>query len=108
VPDRPLDDDVRAWLRFAGGARGSLRVGSTAVGNTSAMRLRVFGAGHTDGLIGAFADIYAAAARAIPGRTPLPEEFADVRDGAYGLAFVEAAIASHRAGTVWTSIAEVR
>jgi predicted dehydrogenase len=151
LPGRRLDDDVRAWLRFENGARGNLRVGTTAIGSTS-LRIRVFGErggldwsnaapdtlqysrlgeptrilvrgalpegpatrlasrigpGHPEGLIAAFADIYREAASAIRERRPLSAEFADVRAGAAGLAFIEAALASQRHANAWTEIQRV-
>ncbi len=43
VPGRRLDDDVRAMLRYAGGARGSLWASQVAVGEENEVRLRVYG-----------------------------------------------------------------
>ncbi|RYB01832.1 Gfo/Idh/MocA family protein [Lichenibacterium ramalinae] len=43
VPGRRLDDDVRAMLRYAGGARGALWASQVAVGEENEVRLRVYG-----------------------------------------------------------------
>jgi predicted dehydrogenase len=65
-------------------------------------------AGHPEGFHEAFANVYSDAAEAIAarrsGRTPDPLalEFPNERDGAIGVKFVEAAVASSRAGGAWT------
>ncbi len=65
-------------------------------------------AGHPEAFLEAFANIYSDAAEAIAARRsgktpdPLALRFPNVTDGAIGLKFVEAAIASSRAGGVWT------
>jgi len=43
VPDRRLDDDVAALLRFEGGARGVLKATQVAAGEENGLRLRVYG-----------------------------------------------------------------
>jgi len=43
VPGRRLDDDVSALLRFAGGARGTLKASQVAAGEENGLRLRVYG-----------------------------------------------------------------
>ena len=43
VSGRRLDDDVRAMLRYAGGARGMLWASQVAVGEENEVRLRVYG-----------------------------------------------------------------
>jgi predicted dehydrogenase len=66
--------------------------------------------GHPEGYIEGFANLYLGAAERIAarraGRAPLP--FAaltpTVRDGALGMAFIEASVASSRAGGVWTPV----
>jgi predicted dehydrogenase len=66
-------------------------------------------AGHPEAFVEAFANIYSDAAEAIAARRsgkpadPLALHFPDAIDGAIGLRFVEAAIASSRAGGSWTS-----
>jgi predicted dehydrogenase len=65
-------------------------------------------AGHPEGFHEAFANVYSDAAEAIAarrsGRTPDPLalDFPNERDGAIGVKFVEAAVASSRAGGAWT------
>lgn len=67
--------------------------------------------GHPEGFREAMANLYADAAEAILARRtgrpadPLALDFPGVEDGARGLAFVEAAIASSREGGAWTPCA---
>jgi predicted dehydrogenase len=64
--------------------------------------------GHPEGFHEAFANLYRDAAEAIVARRtggrpdPLALDFPTVADGARGVKFVEAAVASHRAGGRWT------
>jgi predicted dehydrogenase len=64
--------------------------------------------GHPEGFHEAFANLYADAAEAIVARRtgnrpdPLALDFPTVEDGARGVKFVAAAVASHRAGGRWT------
>jgi len=64
--------------------------------------------GHPEGFHEAFANVYSDAAEAIAarrsGRTadPLALQFPNERDGAIGMKFVEAAVASSRANGAWT------
>jgi predicted dehydrogenase len=64
--------------------------------------------GHPEGFHEAFANLYADAADAIVARRtgappdPLALDFPTVVDGARGVKFVEAAVASHHAGGRWT------
>lgn len=65
-------------------------------------------AGHPEAFLEAFANIYSDAGEAIAARRsgntpdPLALHFPNAVDGAIGLRFVEAVIASSRAGGVWT------
>jgi predicted dehydrogenase len=65
-------------------------------------------AGHPEGFHEAFANLYSDAAEAIAARRsggradPLALDFPNERDGAIGVKFVEAAVASSRAGGAWT------
>ncbi len=65
-------------------------------------------AGHPEAFLEAFANLYSDAAEAIAARRtgtaphPLALYFPDVVDGAIGLRFVDAVIASSEAGGVWT------
>jgi len=65
-------------------------------------------AGHPEGFPEAFANIYSDAAEAIAARRtgrevdPLALWFPNERDGAIGVKFVDAAVASSRADGAWT------
>ncbi|MCP3976691.1 MAG: Gfo/Idh/MocA family oxidoreductase [bacterium] len=67
-------------------------------------------AGHPEGFHEAFANIYSDAAEAIAARRtgnttdPLALQFPNEQDGALGVAFVEAAVASSRADGAWTDV----
>ena len=67
-------------------------------------------AGNPEGYFGAFANIYADAAEVIEARRtgrpakPCASTFATARDGVLGMAFIEAAVASHRSGGAWTPV----
>jgi predicted dehydrogenase len=43
LPDRTLDEDINALLRFAGGGKGVLTVSQIATGEENGLRLRVYG-----------------------------------------------------------------
>ena len=66
-------------------------------------------AGHPEGFHEGFANLYSDAAEAIAARRsggtadPLALDFPNERDGAIGVRFVEAAVASSRAHGAWTS-----
>lgn len=76
----------------------------------AAARVSRIGRGHPEGFHEAFANIYSDAAEAIVARRtgrdadPLAMTFPTAEDGAIGLAFVEAAIESSRAGGGWTKV----
>jgi len=65
-------------------------------------------AGHPEGFHEAFANLYSDAAEAIAARRsgtevdPLARQFPNETDGAIGVRFVEAAVASSNAGGAWT------
>ncbi|RCS25132.1 gfo/Idh/MocA family oxidoreductase [Phyllobacterium salinisoli] len=66
-------------------------------------------AGHPEGYLEGFANIYAEAARAIiaardGGKPDDAVTFPTVRDGLAGMQFIEAAVASSKAGNVWTKV----
>jgi predicted dehydrogenase len=67
-------------------------------------------AGNPEGYFGAFANLYADAAEVIEARragrpaNPSASTFATARDGVLGMAFIEAAVASHRNGGAWTPL----
>ena len=58
--------------------------------------------GHPQGIVEAFANFYAGAARLIRGEAGAETEIATARDGVLGIAFVEACAASSAAGGDWT------
>jgi predicted dehydrogenase len=65
--------------------------------------------GHPEGYLEGFANLYAEIARAIravrAGKRPdRAVTFPTVEDGLAGMAFIEAAVASSRAGAVWTKV----
>lgn len=75
----------------------------------SAKRFFRIPAGHPEGFIEAFANIYREIARAIHAVSdgePVPPEsdFATIDDGIAGMAFLAAAVASAKAGAAWRSL----
>ena len=155
VDGRRLDDDVSALLRFAGGARGTLKASQVAAGDENGLRLRIHGergglewaqmepnsltlrwldrpaeivraggpglcdatlarlripAGHPEGYIEAFGNLYRdfaiairADAEAAPG-VGNGHWFPSLDDGLRTMAFVEAVIANHADDEKWTRI----
>jgi predicted dehydrogenase len=94
----PLGEPVRTFSR---GGPGML---------PAAARLVRIPAGHPEGLLEAFANLYrdaaeamAAAALGVPA-DPAALEFPTAADGVAGLAFMTAALASQQAGGAWTSV----
>jgi predicted dehydrogenase len=65
--------------------------------------------GIPEGYFGAFGNVYSDAAEVISARrdgrpaNPLACSFATARDGVLGMAFIEAAVASHKNGGAWTA-----
>ena len=93
-PDRP-----REILR-----RGNAYVGEAAQGATR------IPAGHPEGYLEAFANLYREAFRAIAAEVagePPPDQpdFPRLDDGVAGMAFIEAAVASARQGAAWVPVA---
>lgn len=94
-------------LRHQGGDETRLRRGRTEHGATESIRVP---AGHPEGFIEAFAQIYRDAAVTIRARQAgesVPADAADlttVTDGVHGLAFVEATLRSAAAGGSWIPI----
>jgi predicted dehydrogenase len=85
--------------------------GTGAVGPDGARVTRI-PSGHPEGYLEAFATLYAEAAAAIrahrTGAPPPPEvQFPTVADGVRGLAFIEAAVRSSKAGGRWTPVPAV-
>ncbi|PYE86345.1 Gfo/Idh/MocA family protein [Phyllobacterium leguminum] len=74
-----------------------------------AARMTRVPAGHPEGYLEGFANIYAEAARAIiaargGGKPDADILFPTVRDGLKGMQFIEAAVASSNAGNIWTKV----
>jgi len=93
---RPLDGPVRTYTPNGPGAL------------PACVRACRIVAGHPEGFHEAFANIYSDAAEAIAARRsgatadPLAMQFPNERDGAIGVRFVEAAVASRNASGAWT------
>lgn len=154
VDGRRLDDNAQVWLRFKGGARGSLWASQIAPGNENTLRLRIYGdrggiewcqedpntlhhtsvgeptrritragsgavdaatrltrtpAGHPEGYLEAFANIYsevAIAIRAHASGNAINSEmsYPTGEDGLAGVRFIEAAVNSSRNGAAWTPL----
>jgi predicted dehydrogenase len=153
VPGRRLDDNAHVMLRYASGARGTIRASQTAPGKENALTLDIHGSkgglswaqenpnllaftpygeptrlltrggaglsdgeasdtripvGHPEGYLEAFATLYREIARAIRARRagepsamlPVP----GIADGLDGVLFIEACLASARAGGAWTRL----
>ncbi len=105
---RQCDANRLAFTPLGGARQVLTRNGAGAdAANRAASRVP---AGHPEGYLEAFANLYAEAADAIlaarDGR-PLPDDAAltTVEDGVDGLRFVEAAVRSSRAGAAWTALA---
>jgi predicted dehydrogenase len=60
--------------------------------------------GHPEGLLEAFAVLYRGVARAIREGDPVEGEFPTIHDGVRAMRFVERAVESSRAGSVWLEI----
>lgn len=88
-----------------------LRRGNTYAPSAAAAMTRL-PSGHPEAFIEAFANIYAAAASAIETResagvsppSDTSVEFPGIIDGVRGVAFIEAVVASSRAGGAWTAL----
>ena len=155
VPDRLLDDDGAALLRYEGGARGVLMASQVAVGQENSLRIRVYGekgglewhqeepntllmrwpdrqpevirtggaglspwatantrtpAGHPEGYLEAFANLYrhfAAALQArLAGEEPAPTDldFPSVKEGVRGMQFIETIVSTKNSDQKWVSI----
>ena len=155
VPDRLLDDDGAALLRYEGGARGVLMASQVAVGQENSLRLRVYGetgglewhqeepntllrrwpdrqpevirtggaglspwatantrtpAGHPEGYLEAFANLYRHFAAALQARlageepTPTDLDFPSVEEGVRGMQFIETIVSTKNSDQKWVSI----
>ena len=74
-------------------------MGEASVAATHSSRIP---AGHHEGFIEAFANIYDEFCAAV--RTRRERDFPGAREGVRTMRFVEAALASHKAGGAWTKI----
>ena len=152
VPDRLLDDDGAALLRYEGGARGVLMASQVAISQENSLSIRVYGekgglewhqeepntllmlwpdrqpevirtggaglsacatantrtpAGHPEGYLEAFANLYrhfAATLQArLAGEEPRPEDldFPSVEEGVRGLQFIEAIVSTNSSNQKW-------
>jgi predicted dehydrogenase len=95
------------WTPFGEPGRTVTR-GSGAVGATAARVTRI-PAGHPEGYLEAFATIYSEAAAAIIARRSGAAVdgavlYPGIDDGVAGVAFIEAAVRSSRAGGAWTAL----
>lgn len=96
------EDPNRLWFTRYGQPKQLLTrggAGSTA-GNTSSIRIP---AGHPEGFLEAFANIYQAAAQAI-SRDGVPISYPTVSDGVRGLEFIDACVRSNQDGGVWVDL----
>jgi hypothetical protein len=84
-----------------------VRTGGKYLSQRSLMNTRL-PMGHPEGFIEGFANIYRnyilALKSILDGKVPKPEhmDFPDVSDGVRGMAFIETAVQSGKAGGVWT------
>ena len=152
VPDRLLDDDGAALLRYEGGARGVLMASQVAISQENSLSIRVYGekgglewhqeepntllmlwpdrqpevirtggaglsacatantrtpAGHPEGYLEAFANLYrhfAATLQArLAGEEPRPEDldFPSVEEGVRGMQFIEAIVSTNSSNQKW-------
>ena len=152
VPDRLLDDDGAALLRYEGGARGVLMASQVAVGQENSLRIRVYGekgglewhqeepntllmrwpdrqpevirtggaglsawatantrtpAGHPEGYLEAFANLYRHFAAALQARlageepTPTDLDFPSVEEGVRGMQFIETIVSTKNSDQKW-------
>ena len=93
----PLGEPVRRLTRGGPGT------------GAAAARVTRIPAGHPEGYLEGFANIYAEAAEAIVARRegrPVPGDvvFPSLRDGLEGVAFVDASVRSSRADAAWTAL----
>lgn len=157
VPDRLLDDDGAALIRYEGGTRGVLMASQIAVGCENSLKIRVFGekgglewrqeepntlilrwpdrpaeivrtnngyvsgisaynsrvpAGHPEGYLEAFANLYrnfATALRAkLEGKEPAPEalDFPSAEEGVRGMRFIETIVSTNNTDAKWLKLVE--
>jgi predicted dehydrogenase len=96
-------------VKYPDRPRETLRRGNDYVGDVAQRATRI-PAGHPEGYLEAFANLYREAFRAIAAEVagePPPDDLdlPGIDDGVTGMAFIEAAVASARQGAVWVPIA---
>ena len=152
VPDRLLDDDGAALLRYEGGARGVLMASQVAVGQENSLSICVYGekgglewrqeepntllmrwpdrqpevirtggaglspwatantrtpAGHPEGYLEAFANLYHHFAAALQARlageepNPIDLDFPSAEEGVRGMQFIEAIVSTKNSNQKW-------
>lgn len=152
VPDRLLDDDGAALLRFEGGARGVLMASQVAISQENSLSIRIYGekgglewhqeepntlllrwpdrptevvrtggpglsvwasantrtpAGHPEGYLEAFANLYRHFAAVLQARLAGEEpkltdlDFPSVEEGVRGMQFIEAIVATKNSEQKW-------
>ncbi|MGN6582647.1 MAG: Gfo/Idh/MocA family protein, partial [Rhizobiaceae bacterium] len=102
------DPNYLWFTRFGEPKQLLTRAGSGA--RPEAARVSRIPSGHPEGYLEGFATIYAEAARAIrAAEAGIPADpdviYPTVEDGLQGMRFIEAAVASSKAGNVWTKLA---
>jgi predicted dehydrogenase len=95
-------------VKYPDRPREILRRGNAYLG-AAAKKFTRIPAGHPEGYLEAFANIYLEALRAIEAECsgrPIPKnlDFPTIEDGVYGMAFIESAVKSARAGGRWTTM----
>jgi predicted dehydrogenase len=96
-------------VKYPDRPREILRRGNAYVGEV-AQRVTRIPAGHPEGYLEAFANLYREAYRAIAAEVageslPGDADFPGIDDGVAGMAFIEAAVASARQGAAWVPVA---
>lgn len=100
------------WLRYSDKPTALLRAASGYLGSAAIANSRL-PAGHPEGYIEAFANIYKNFAANIrdfsprPGRIGLPLAVPGIRDALRGMAFIESVIASSAANAEWLSLPSI-
>jgi predicted dehydrogenase len=95
-------------VKYAEAPRRTFRLGNPYLSDV-AKRFTRIPAGHPEGFIEGFANIYLEAARAIEAEVngqPIPPDcdFPTVKDGVEGMLFIATAVRSAKGGAVWTSM----
>lgn len=102
------EEPNRLWMTPIGEPKRLITRGGSAAGQ-AANRVTRIPAGHPEGYLEAFANIYAEAARAIQvARSTTVTDpdigFPTVEDGVRGMAFIEACVASSRSDAAWVDL----